>query len=109
MPSSATLLENALSNAIYLIQKENLSIGGAVFRTFKELRACIDKSAILRKMKKMKEGLEISSKRPVCPPVLTLEQEKGLAETCRHFSIRDVPLYREEVAELLKSSYGSTC
>eukprot|EP00171_Calliarthron_tuberculosum_P002641 IDg2641t1 len=41
------------------------------------------------------------------PPVFNEEQEKQLADTCLHFSLRGIPLVRNEVAQLVKSAYGS--
>lgn len=52
-------------------------------------------------LKKLQAGQNSSIRTPGRPSVLSFEQEKNIADTCRHFSLRCVPLFREELAELV--------
>lgn len=39
-------------------------------------------------------------------PVLTDDRERVLADACTHFSLRGVPIVKEEIAELVQQAWG---
>eukprot|EP00171_Calliarthron_tuberculosum_P001831 IDg1831t1 len=104
-PPTAQRVQNAYSFAVQLVL-DKWSYNAAIAETSRLKRLTVTRATLHRRVQQQKTSLPTprkSGRRLVLGP----QQEKEIVGTCKYFAIRGIPIFYDELANLVQSAYGS--